>query len=274
MGQVSRRVLTAVPLAILALASIWLLENQWMAVGFAAITLLGGWEWGRLCQLPPVQNAVYVLIIAGLLAVGFASGFYLDARWAIPGVLWWLAIALWVMSQSRVTEPRSLPVWLRLMAGVLTLVLAWASLTSLHATPGKGAFWLTLLFALVWGSDSGAFFSGRRWGRHALAPAISPGKTWEGFAGGLLAGLFIALLIYAGGHGQALALPSLAWVLPVCAMVIGFSVVGDLAESLLKRQIGAKDSGHLLPGHGGVLDRVDALLAAAPVLAMAVMRVS
>ncbi len=274
MGQVSRRVATALPLAAAALAAIWWLDNYWLALGFAVITLLGAWEWGRLCGLSLARNTFYVLIIAGCVSAIYFSDFHLDDRWAVPGFLWWLAIALWVTSQSRVEKPRALPRWLRLIAGVLTLVLAWASLTSLHAISAQGAFWLTLLFALVWGSDTGAFFSGRRWGHHSLAPAISPGKTWEGFAGGLLIGVIIALLIYAAGSLQGLALPSISWVLPVCVMVIGFSVVGDLAESLLKRQIGAKDSGHLLPGHGGVLDRVDALLAAAPVLAMALTRVS
>lgn len=274
MGQVSRRVATAVPLAAAALAAIWWLPHAWLATGFAGITLLAAWEWGRLCGLSLARNTVYILMIAGGMTAVYLSGFHLDNRWAVPGFLWWLAIALWVMSQSRVAQPRALPVWLRLVAGILTLVLAWASLTSLHALSTQGAFWLTLLFALVWGSDTGAFFSGRRWGRHALAPAISPGKTWEGFAGGLVIGTFIALLLYAVGSAQALLLPNLAWMLPVCAMVIGFSVVGDLAESLLKRQVGAKDSGRLLPGHGGILDRLDALLAAAPVLAMALTRVS
>lgn len=274
MGQVNRRVIVAVPLAVAAIAAIWLLPHQWLAATFALITLLAAWEWGRLCRLSVWQTALFTVVIAGLIAAVYVLGAYRDPRWAIPGFLWWLAIALWVVSQSRVEQPRALPVGLRLTGGIITLVLAWASLASLHANAASGALWLTLLFALVWGSDTGAFFGGRRWGRHSLAPAISPGKTWEGFLGGLASGLLIALGIYAVAQWQGFGLPTLAWVVPVCMMVIGFSVVGDLAESLLKRQVDAKDSGHLLPGHGGVLDRVDALLAAAPVLAMALSRVS
>lgn len=274
MEQVSQRVAVAVPLAVVALLAVWFLPSLWLAMIFAAITLLGAWEWGRLCQLSAALNLLFTAGIAALVAAAYATGLYLDALWTVPGLLWWLAIALWVTAQARRDQLQRLPQGLRLVAGALTLVLAWMSLSSLHAGSPEGAFWLTLLFALVWGSDTGAFFSGRRWGRHALAPAISPGKTWEGFFGGLVVGLTAALILHGAGFWAQLQLPSLAWVLPVSAMVISFSVVGDLAESLLKREVDVKDSGHLLPGHGGVLDRVDALLAAAPVLAVALTRVS
>jgi phosphatidate cytidylyltransferase len=144
----------------------------------------------------------------------------------------------------------------------VVLVPAWWALVALHGVSPSGRYYLLFLLVLVWVADSAAYFSGRLWGTNKLAPRISPGKTWEGVWGALIAGLVLGVLgvILFGVQGSR-------WVafVALCAATVAFSILGDLAESAFKRQSGLKDSGQLLPGHGGILDRVDSLTAAAPV---------
>jgi phosphatidate cytidylyltransferase len=146
------------------------------------------------------------------------------------------------------------------VAGILALVPAWIALARLRVDFERGAEWVLFALILVQLADIGAFFAGRRFGRHRLAPSVSPGKTWEGVIGGFIASGLVAVL---GSHRFGIPL---AQFLPVCFAVVAFSIVGDLTESLLKRFAGLKDSGRLFPGHGGVMDRIDSVTAAAPVL--------
>jgi phosphatidate cytidylyltransferase len=151
---------------------------------------------------------------------------------------------------------------MKMLAGVLVIVPAWAALAELHALGTNGPKLVLMLLVMVWLADSGAYFAGRQWGRTKLAPVISPGKTWEGVYGGLLASLLFAAI--AGG----LYSQSIKWTLTFMAVslvTVLFSVAGDLLESLMKRQSGIKDSGSIIPGHGGIFDRIDSLVAAAPV---------
>ncbi len=271
MGLTKQRVFTAIPLAMLALVAVWMAPQPLLLMLFAVLSLLCAWELGGLVQFDRWQGTAFVALLLAAIVLLWRYPLPTDS-WAIPGFLWWLMLALWVIAQARrsvLFAPRR---WVRALAGWLTLVLAWVSLSYLLAAGPSGAFWLTLLFALVWGADIGGYFAGRRFGRHLLAPGISPGKTWEGLVGGLVLGSLAATGVHLSAMMLGLILPSLLWLLPVSVMVILFSVAGDLTESLLKRQVNAKDSGRLLPGHGGLLDRVDALLAAAPVLALAVAR--
>ncbi|MBC7657234.1 MAG: phosphatidate cytidylyltransferase, partial [Frankiaceae bacterium] len=150
-------------------------------------------------------------------------------------------------------------------AGSLSVIPAWAALCWLHMTGANGPDWALYALLIVWLADTGAYFVGVRFGKHKLAPRISPGKSWEGFAGGLLATTLLAV--------GALPVLGLAWNLLPSLLLLTlvatlFSVAGDLFESLLKRHAGAKDSSHLIPGHGGVLDRLDSLLAALPIFAV------
>jgi phosphatidate cytidylyltransferase len=148
------------------------------------------------------------------------------------------------------------------VAGVLALVPAWLALVRLRLALPHGAQWVLFALVLVWVADIGAFFFGRRFGRIRLAPEVSPGKTWEGVLGGIAVSVLVAIA------GSLWFKVSLAAFLPLCLAAVGFSIVGDLTESLLKRFAGMKDSGSVFPGHGGVMDRIDSLTGAAPVLVL------
>jgi phosphatidate cytidylyltransferase len=149
------------------------------------------------------------------------------------------------------------------LAGVLVLVPCWLAMVAILSVPGRGPALTLLALCMVFGADIGAYFAGRRFGRVKLAPQVSPGKTWEGFIGGVL------LTALVGGFGGAMLGMPAAVMVPVGLGLSALSVVGDLTESMFKRSIGAKDSSNLIPGHGGVLDRLDSITAAMPFFALA-----
>jgi phosphatidate cytidylyltransferase len=155
----------------------------------------------------------------------------------------------------------------KILMGFLVLIPCWAALNYLRSLH-DGIYTLLFLFALIWGADSAAYFVGRKWGKHKLAPQVSPGKSWQGLCGALVCALFIAAI--AGWLSETPI--QLWWRGAVIAVVtVLFSVMGDLFESMIKRQAGVKDSGQLLPGHGGLLDRIDSLTAAAPIFVLVMM---
>src|SRR5258707_12739507 len=171
------------------------------------------------------------------------------------GVLLWLVAVAWIAFAPQRVSP-----WSAALAGLLALVPAWLALVRLRFDLPRGAEWMIFALLLVFAADIGAFFAGRRFGRLRLAPAVSPGKTWEGVLGGAGASALVAI----AGSGW-FGVPLYTF-LPLCLAAVAFSVVGDLTESLLKRFAGVKDSGTLFPGHGGVMDRIDSVTGAAPVL--------
>jgi phosphatidate cytidylyltransferase len=181
---------------------------------------------------------------------------------SLLGVLWWLLVLLWLMRFEFSSRDNGWSRALKLFAGSMCMIPAWAAICWLHASQSNGPAWTLFALLIVWMADSGAYFVGVRFGKHKLAPRISPGKSWEGFLGGLLATTLLALVALSLLGLRWTSLPELMLLTVVTSL---FSVVGDLFESLLKRHAGAKDSSHLIPGHGGVLDRVDSLLAALPV---------
>jgi len=252
------RILTAVVLAAVLLA-ILLLLPQWATVAVVTVAVLAGaWEWSAFLQLPGVAPRVaYLLLVALLLYVAWRISASGEGRRLLLGmaVLWWLIALLWIA-----LAPRRVAPWSAALAGVLALVPAWLAMVRLRLALPQGAQWVLFVFALVWMADIGAFFFGRRFGRVRLAPAVSPGKTWEGVLGGVALSALVAI---AGSMWFQVPLESF---LPLCLTVVGFSVIGDLTESLLKRFAGMKDSGSVFPGHGGVMDRIDSLTGAAPVL--------
>jgi phosphatidate cytidylyltransferase len=231
-----------------------------------------GWEWARLGGLGQggslALGAVVVLACLGAWQAGWAL--------AVPSGVWWASLACWVVAGAWALKLgpsgwSTLPVGVRLVAGVLALTAAWLALV---AAKQHGLGFILSSLCIVWAADIGAYFGGRNFGKRKLAPTISPGKSWEGVWSGMIAVVLLAWGWLALESAWPVAGPSvfatlmaregLAWLLVCIVALCGLSVVGDLMESLAKRAVGAKDSSRLLPGHGGVLDRIDALLPVLP----------
>ena len=269
------RVIAALILTPVAVASILLLPTPWM-VALAALVFLGGlWEWFRLADIEDtLARSVLLVVNLGLMvAIVWSSrtsegfSYVLLQVMTVIGVAWWLLALLWLRhfefgADHGATHARVF----KLAAGTLAIVPAWCALGVLHGSEPNGHRWLFVALAVVWAADSGAYFAGRHYGKRKLSPRISPNKTIEGLVGGLLCGLAVALA-FAPMAGASLGQLPLVGLAAVAAVL--FSVVGDLFESLLKRHVGAKDSGDLIPGHGGILDRIDGVVAALPVFALA-----
>ena len=262
-----QRVLTALVLAPLAIAAVlWLPTALFLAL-IAAILLAGRWEWTRLAGLesPALRAAVLVGHAALMAWLAWRGWPELFKPVTLVGVLWWGFALLWLGRARLGHAHRRRNTAAKLVAGTLMMVPAWAAVAMLHGGGDDGPRWALAAVFLVWAADTFAYFAGSRIGGPKLAPSISPGKTWAGFIGGLVGAMLIAI--------PALPLLGLEWrqlpALLVLALVTALaSVVGDLFESLVKRHSGAKDSGALIPGHGGVMDRLDSLLAALPVFAI------
>lgn len=274
-----QRVITAVLLVALLLPA--LLADSLLP--FAALSLLmvsaAGWEWGRLNGLLPAAAVALGLAVGATCVLAWQAGW----ATAAPPALWWLAVLAWVVGGALALRggPAAWPHLarpLRLLLGWLILCVAWLALT---AARQRGLGFILSALCVVWAADIAAYFGGRRFGRRKLAPSISPGKSWEGVWSGVAGVALLALLwlaleaawpalgpsVFAGVLGRAGPAGLAVAVVALCAL----SVVGDLVESLAKRAVGAKDSSGLLPGHGGVLDRIDALLPVLPaVMALAV----
>ena len=220
--------------------------------------LAGAWEWSAFLRASAkLVRVAYVGGIAALLALAWRC----TAEPAGRDLLLSLALAWWLVALGWILfAPRRVAPWSAALAGVFALVPAWLALMRLRLDLANGAQWLLFVLILVWVADMGAFFFGGRYGRLRLAPAVSPGKTWEGVLGGVLLAMLVAVC------GSVWFQIPLVFFLPLCLAGVAFSIVGDLTESLLKRFAGVKDSGSVFPGHGGVMDRIDSVTGAAPVL--------
>ena len=267
------RTLTALILAPIAIAAMLLLPTPWLAALAAVLFLAGLWEWLRLADVDDTL-ARSVLLVANLglmVAIIWASrsnagGSLVLLRIAtVIGVVWWLLAALWLKHYNFASDHDTHARAFKMSAGTLAVIPAWCAVAWIHAEGAYGHRWLLVAILIVWAADTGAYFVGRKLGKHKLSPQISPNKTVEGLFGGLVAGVAVAVA-FAPFAGAGLA--QLPLVALVAAIAVGFSVVGDLFESLLKRHVGAKDSGDLIPGHGGILDRIDGVLAALPAFAL------
>jgi phosphatidate cytidylyltransferase len=255
-----KRIVTAVVLCaalLLALRS----TNAWIYGGLLSLLLLAGvWEWGGLCRFESVAARVsYVLLLAALLA---AARLYAwdSASFRVlmqAALCWWLLAFLWVTLAPGHVTPLTASV-----AGILALAPAWLALLRVATEWPHGTRWTLVILGIPVAMDTGGLFAGRSFGRTKLAPQVSPGKTWEGVLGGLA---LVALLAWF--TRRWVSSPAAAW-LTLCLAAAALSVVGDLTESLLKRAAGVKDSGRLFPGHGGALDRIDSIIAAAPVMTL------
>ncbi len=261
--MLKQRIITALILLPVALCGFFLLEGVGFALFIGLVVTLGAWEWARLAGFEGQAARVgYGALVAGLLFV----------MHQLPGLAPWVlgaAIVWWVVATYLVlTFPQSSARWSsatsKLLIGLLVLLPAWQGLLFIKQQPSGN--WLILaVMVLVWGADIGAYFSGKAFGKRKLAPQVSPGKSWEGVYGGLLLCLAMTLVL---GLTQGWSVGRLFASLLGAAVLVFISVVGDLTESMFKRQAGIKDSSNLLPGHGGVLDRIDSLTAALPVFAV------
>jgi phosphatidate cytidylyltransferase len=254
MKPITTRVLTAaLLLAVFVPPVLWAPAWLWAAL-MAGLIGVAAHEWARLSHFPPLAAGAYAVLLAlvalalRLLAADWPS--YQTALILLAIGFWLVVAPLWLLGRWQVAQP-----FLRAAVGVVVLLPTFAALLYLH---GRGPGVLLGVMAIVWIADTAAFFAGRQFGRHKLAPAISPGKTWEGVAGAL-----VAVALYAAVLSAEVGLPLLALLFMVSGLLY-LSVLGDLFESWIKRLSGMKDSGSMLPGHGGVLDRIDALTSTLP----------
>ena len=261
--MLKQRIITALILLPIALGGFFLLEGAWFALFIGAVVSLGGWEWARLAGL---EGQAARVAYAVAVAVSLLGAWQLPslAPWLLgAAVLWWLA-ATWLV----LNYPDSSRYWGglpgKLLIGALILLPAWQGLVLFKQWPQANALIIAVML-LVWAADVGAYFSGKAFGKRKLAPKVSPGKSWEGFFGGLAVSLLLTLAV---GLQQGWQVGALLLCLVGAALVVAVSVIGDLTESMFKRQSGIKDSSNLLPGHGGVLDRIDSLTAAIPLFAV------
>ncbi len=260
-----QRVLTAIILIPLVVWGVLAADHWLFAAIVAAVMLLCAWEWARLAGLQTLPMQLLYVLLCGLLIAALwfiATDKVADFLILIAAGIW-LGMALALFSwRHKVLHKAAFQPFI-LMLGLLLLSAAWQALVSLHKLPDIGPKLTLGLLILIWVADSAAYFTGKAFGRHKLAPVLSPGKTLEGMAGALLTaalwGMFMLVMLFSSKSSVIVA----ALLLSLLTAVV--SVAGDLFESLVKRRADIKDSGHLLPGHGGVWDRIDSLIASAPV---------
>ena len=263
-----QRIITALLMAPLAICAVLFLPSPAFLALWAAILLAGLWEWTRLVGMRKREQRALVVLAHALLMSALAWAGW--PQWFVPitviGGIWWLVASAWLLFAYHFGEADNRRNrMIKLLAGSLAVIPAWCALALLHAAPGDGPVWALFSVMLVWVADTGAYFSGRHFGGAKLAPVISPKKTWAGFFGGIAGSLLFALL-----PSFVLDMDQQRW--PTLLLITGLatvaSVMGDLFESLLKRHSGAKDSGAVIPGHGGIMDRLDSVVAAVPVFAL------
>ena len=272
------RILAALVMAPAVIGAVLLLPTGWLMLLSALVFLAALWEWLKLSDIEDAlarsillacNLALMVALVWGTRTARGGSLALLELG-VVIGVAWWLLSMLWLKHYDFASDHDGHARTFKLLAGTLAVVPAWCALGVIHASEPHGHRWLLLALFLVWAADTGAYFAGRKFGGklfggRKLAPRISPNKTMEGLVGGVLLAVLVAM---AGALLIGVEPGHLPWVVLVAIVTVLFSVVGDLFESLLKRHVGAKDSSQLIPGHGGVLDRIDSVLAALPVFAL------
>lgn len=269
--MLKHRVLTALILIPLVFWGIFSLSSEGMSYALGVIVLIGSWEWTRMIGINQLAfRALYVAFMATLLFI--LRDHYLDhdvVQFALYiSAAWWL-IGLYLIFSYRSEKgfaKQQLP--FNMLVGFVLLIPTWLALLNLHNRI-DGSHWLLFVLALMWVADSGAYFVGRKFGKNKLAPYVSPGKSREGVMGAVLAAIVYAIL--SATFWLNIDSAKLMEFVGLCVIIVLVSVEGDLVESLFKRRIGIKDSGNILPGHGGVLDRIDSVMAAAPMFVLGAM---
>lgn len=259
--MLKQRVITALILAPIAIAAIFLFPKLYFSLFSTVVLLIAAWEWSNIMRLEgALFRGTYVALVAVVMWLAYPMSTVMLCG---LGVLWWLIALRWV-----VTYPDGVEQWGKFsvlgLMGILVIIPSWKAIIELQAIESNGPWILMYVMILVWGADTGAYFAGRKFGKTKLAPEVSPGKSIAGVVGGLVLTIALAILI-----GLNLDLSIGQWIsfLFVSALTVLSSVLGDLLESMVKRFRGIKDASQILPGHGGVLDRLDSLTAALPVFA-------
>lgn len=265
--MLKQRLFTALILIPVTMGIILLESSIGFAFMMGVLVVVAAWEWAGLCGWQhALSRSLYSIAVMfslvglyGLLRYAPQSIIYL----LIIASLWWLwaLYGLWHYQHGLNVLPQARGI--KACLGLLLLLPAWSALVSLHHHHHQQ--WIIFLLILIWAADSGAYFIGRRFGHFKLADKISPGKTWEGLVGALVMSIMVAG-IYA--WIEAMSLVKFILFMMLCLLTVIASIIGDLLESVFKRQMGLKDSSHLLPGHGGILDRIDSLTSAVPIFVM------
>lgn len=281
--MLKERIISAIVLIALVLCALFLFTPFYFALALGLVATLGLWEWAQFARIKqPLARVTLAAVLGAFIFLWlYTEGNYLDAGRVfvdylplllLASVVWW-AVALLLVC----TYPDSAKYWRKnpllqlifafstlipFIAGVLRLRLDGYAQDSYH-----GLFLLLYAFVLVWAADSGAYFAGRAFGKHKLAPKVSPGKTWEGVIGGLITAAVLAGIFMYFFESTLVANRSIIGFMLLSVATVAVSVLGDLTESMFKRESGIKDSSQLIPGHGGILDRIDSLTAAVPFFA-------
>lgn len=281
--MLKQRIITALLLAPIAIWAIFYLSLIKFAAVMLVVMAIGAWEWGPLMGFTSKLRRLFFVAVSIFLIAVLWYFFPITELWQKPKVLTslvnsalWLAVVWWLLSAILTcVYPKYSDFWsshrsVRGLFGWLTLVPTWLAFMVLRSNEYSsdshhGAQLLMFLFLMVWSADIGAYFVGKSIGKHKLMPNVSPGKTLEGFIGGVI---FACIMIGIAGYVIGWSFEQYTIVIPVTILITTISVLGDLNESMFKRQAGVKDSGSILPGHGGILDRIDSLTATAPIYAL------
>lgn len=283
--MLKERVLSAIVMIILAVIALFWLSPLAFTIGLSAIIVLGMWEWAQFAGFKrPIARAIVAFVVTCLLIFPIIAGTsYIQATRFLTdettpllfvGGFWWLIAFALVVSYPKSAEIWAKSVAAKFIFGFCTLIPFLIGTLALrfyqyNLDEHQGTYLLLYVFLLVWGADSGAYFAGRAFGKHKLAPKVSPGKSWEGAIGGVMTSAIIAVIFLnltpENVFGRELNTSAF---IVLSVVTVAVSILGDLSESMFKRQAGIKDSSNLIPGHGGILDRIDSLTAAVPMFAI------
>lgn len=268
-----QRILTAIVLIPLVIIALFFAPLSIFSYLIIAVCALATWEWSHfLGMVEKTQKAIFMVLIISLLTLLYLIPIDLSLKGKLYtyiiclSIVWWLIALLLVISYPQSAKYWSKSILIKLLFALFTLIPFYISMLELRSINYDidrytGAVWLLYVFVLVWATDTGAYFAGRAIGKHKLAVKVSPGKTIEGFIGGVSLAILVCLLVYLTGY---FAISFINFLISSLLAIL-VSVLGDLTESMFKREAGIKDSGNLIPGHGGILDRIDSLTAAVPV---------
>lgn len=262
--MLKNRLLTAFILGPLILWGIYVLPEIYFAIFMTVVVSFGAWEWSNFAEIkePAYRFAFLVINITLFISVIFLNNFNLNIAIIAASLVWWILSIPLLFTFPFASKHLLNYKPLKLILGVVLLLATLVSIVLIRNNPNYGAEFVLYLILMIWFADSAAYFSGRAFGKHKLMPNVSPGKTWEGVFGAMFITLILSLVAVnlfniASSHSMIFIIVSM--------ITVAYSIIGDLSESMFKRMINIKDSGTLLPGHGGMLDRIDSLLSALPV---------